>query len=86
MILEAYACYDTKVEAFMTPYFFRSKGEALRAFGEAANDPKSDMSKHSGDYVLHRLGTYDDSNGRLDGRLEPICVVAELVLKDVSAK
>lgn len=84
MVYEAFAIFDTKVGAYLMPLFFRSKGECLRALGDAVNDPKHDLHKHSHDYVLHRVGNWDDTNGVLQSRIEPICVCHELMLTEIN--
>lgn len=80
MVYEMFSIFDTKVQAFHQPMFFRSKGECLRALGDAVNDPKSDLGRHAADYVLHRVGNWDDTNGVLQSRIEPILVCNELVI------
>lgn len=60
MLLKVYSIYDSKVEAYLPPLFFKSKGEFLRSFGEAVNDPKSTISKYPSDYTAFELGSWDD--------------------------
>lgn len=84
MKYEIYSVFDTKVGAFGNPVFFRSKGEALRTLTDACNDPKSDLGRHAGDYVLHRVGSWDDTNARLESMLEPVIVLRELMMADLS--
>ena len=59
------AVYDAKVEAFMTPIFQRSVGEAIRTFSNEASNPKSQISQHPGDFTLYKLATLDQSNGKV---------------------
>ena len=42
MLMKMYSVYDSKVEAYLPPLFYKSKGEFLRAFGEACNDSVSE--------------------------------------------
>lgn len=63
MIMEACAVYDKKIGAYMLPQFFRTKGEAVRAFSDAVASEGAPFSKHSEDYVFCRLGQYDDNSG-----------------------
>lgn len=63
MKLNIYAIYDSKIEAYMQPFFMRTKGEALRAWEELANDSKSNISKHPADFTLFEIGEYDDQTG-----------------------
>lgn len=70
-----------KRKAILTPTFFRSKGEALRSVGDAVNDPKSDLGRHAGDYILFRIGGYDATSGVLAGMpLEPVVSLSDLIV------
>lgn len=63
MILHMYSVYDKAVNAYLQPFYARSKGEALRAFTEAVNDQKHTFNKHAADYTLMLVGEFDDSSG-----------------------
>lgn len=65
MIFKAFNVYDSKVEAYNTPFFLRHKGEALRSFEEIANDKSSAIGKHPGDFTLFEIGTYNELTGEL---------------------
>ena len=65
MINKVFAVKDIKVGAFMAPFFMRSKGEAIRAFTDFANDGQSMPSKHPEDFCLYEIGTWDDDTGSL---------------------
>lgn len=62
MKMNMYTIYDSKVEAYLPPLFFKSKGEFLRAFAEAASDVKSNIGKYPADYTAFELGSWDDGN------------------------
>lgn len=66
MKLKIYSVYDSKVEAYLQPFFLRSRGEALRAFQEVCSDPKSKFFKHGGDYTLFEIGEYDEISGLIE--------------------
>lgn len=80
MTVKVFGIYDSKVEAYLTPFFMRSKGEALRALGIHANDPQHNFCKHAEDFTLFELGTWDESNGKFDVYPAPqsMCVLIEL--------
>lgn len=71
MITKVYTVYDTAVAAFMTPFFCRSHGEAIRSFSDAINDEKSNLAKHLQDYSLFYIGDFDDSSGDIVKPLAP---------------
>lgn len=51
----------------MVPQFFRTKGEAIRAFSDACNaESASHFAKHAEDYMFCRLGSYDDNSGTFE--------------------
>lgn len=74
MIVKMYAVYDSKVEAFLSPLFFQSKGQAVRAFTDAIADSSSPISKHPEDFTIFELGSFDDSNAKFDLHATPISV------------
>lgn len=75
------AVRDHKVGAFSAPFVSRSRGEAIRSFGEAAQAKDSMLFKHPGDYELFSLGTWDDVTGFFDGGgLEPLCGASDFVI------
>lgn len=67
MILQAYAVFDTKAEAYLQPFFMRSRGEAMRAFMDSIQDEKHTFSRHAVDYKLMYIGLFDDSSGVIQG-------------------
>lgn len=66
MKLQIFTVYDSKVEAYMQPFFARSIGEALRNWETACNDGESMMAKHPSDYSLFQIGEFDDTNGSIN--------------------
>lgn len=66
MKLKMYAVYDSKVEAYLQPFFMQTKGEAIRGWQDVCNDPKTNFYKHPADYTLFELGAYDSSTGQVD--------------------
>lgn len=65
MQLKIYTVYDSKVEAYLQPFYVRSKGEAIRAFTETVNDPQSLVGKHPADYTLFEIGEFDDQTAKI---------------------
>lgn len=46
----------------MHPFFMPSKGLAIRAFSDTAQDSKSSIAAHPADYTLFELGEFNDSD------------------------
>lgn len=65
MKLKMFSVVDVKVGAYMTPFFMRSRGEALRAWASTVNDGKSSMCAFPTDFCLYELGEFDDEKGEV---------------------
>jgi len=65
MILNAYSVYDRKGLVYHAPFFAAQDGQAVRSFSDLANDPATTVGRHPDDYVLYRVGAYDDASGSL---------------------
>lgn len=63
MVLQVYSIRDAKAEAFNSPFYQKTKGEALRSFQTAVNDPKTQLNRFPEDFDLYEIGTWDDSTG-----------------------
>lgn len=72
MLMKIYSVYDSKIEAFMQPFFMPAKGAALRAFSECVNDEKHQFGKYPGDFTLFEIGSFEDSSGTLEMWSTPI--------------
>lgn len=74
MRLKVFSILDTKADAFMSPFFMSTTGQAVRAFKDLVNDPKSSVYKHPGDYRLVHIGLFDDQLGKLESldQVEPL--------------
>lgn len=64
-----FAVYDSKAEAYTTPFFDHAEGRAIRTFADCCNDPGHQFGKHPADYTLFQIGEYDDSLGTIDSTL-----------------
>lgn len=84
MKLNVYSIYDSKAQAYNKPFYFHYDGEAIRAFADTVEDPKSVINRHPADYRLYRIGDFDDRGGVLKGVSEPVFVCeATQFVKDV---
>lgn len=71
MIHKVFSVYDSKVEAYLQPFFMQTRGAAVRAITELVGDSKHQFGKYPMDYTLFELGSYDDSNSKFDLHLTP---------------
>jgi len=60
-----YSIFDSKSGIFSVPYFVINDNVALRSFADVVNDPSTTVFRHPTDYVLYKIGEFDDSTGRL---------------------
>lgn len=65
MILNAYSLYDRKALQYHTPFFATADGSAVRSVSDLVADPNTTVGRHPGDYVLYRVGAYDDASGSM---------------------
>lgn len=66
MLLQIFTVYDSKAEAFITPFFMQNIPTAVRVFGDMVNSHDHAFAKHPEDYTLYHLGSYDDDNGNFN--------------------
>lgn len=74
MIHQMFSVYDSKTAAYLPPFFMQTKGQALRAIGDCANDREHTFHKHPEDYTLFYLGTYDDVSSKFEIEATPIAL------------
>lgn len=65
MEINVYTVYDSKTNAYMQPWYARTRGEAIRSFTEAIQNPESMFHKYPGDFTLFEVGTWDDQTGAI---------------------
>jgi len=63
-----FAILDVKANAFMTPFFHATPGQAIRDFSAAVRKGGSVISDYPDDFTLYHIGIFDD----LSGLLEPV--------------
>lgn len=59
------AVRDSKMDAYMQPFFVKSLGVALRSFADEVNRKDSPMNQHPEDYELYHIGYYSEDFGML---------------------
>lgn len=60
---QVFAIFDSKAKFFKSPVLMRTKGEALRAFSDLANDKQTEIGRHPEDFAMFHLGTFDEEKG-----------------------
>lgn len=87
MRLRIYCVLDKAVAAFLQPMFFRSEGEAKRAFIDAVSQEGHQFNKHKADYAFCYVGTFDDTTGSFESSSPVVVLEAATAsaVDDVSA-
>ncbi len=58
-----FAVFDSKVGAFLLPFFSRNRAVVLRSFTTACQDQGSDFNRYAGDYTLFEIGEWEPEKG-----------------------
>ncbi len=65
MLTFVYSVEDKVAEIFFPPFTFKSDEEAIRMFSNCVNTPDHKFEKNPSDYVLHKVGAWDEKMGIL---------------------
>lgn len=84
-MLQIFTVYDSKAEAYLQPFYSRSKGESLRSFHEACNDPNHAFFKHAGDFTLFHLGEWNELEGKFVSLSAPVSMGCAIEFKALGA-
>lgn len=80
MVYDVFCVYDSAIELYLTPFYVRTRGEALRMLRDTANDANHAFRRHPQDYSLYYLGQYYEATGQFKLEPEPRFVVKVLDL------
>lgn len=62
-----YTVYDVKSETYTAPSLNPARGQAIRSFQDAVNDPKGGvLASHPEDFTLFELGDFDIKTGLIE--------------------
>jgi len=83
MLIQIFTVYDSKAEAYLQPFYMATKGQAVRAFTDMANDPNHSFYKHPEDYTLFHLGQYEDARASFHLQKTPAPIGKAIEFKTV---
>ncbi len=87
MRLNAYTIYDVASGVYMRPFFSQADGQATRSFKDIATDADHEIGKHPEDYTLYRIGSFNDTTGKMGGEdLEKLATGLEMTHLDKNPK
>lgn len=66
MKAEVFAVYDSCSKGFLSPWTAINTAQAVRAFLQTAKRVDSAFNQSPMDYVLFKLGIFDDTNAQFD--------------------
>lgn len=58
--------FDSVAGAWHMPLTLQSEAQAVRSFGDALNDGKSEFARHPEDYTLFCMGWFDPQDGSFE--------------------
>ncbi len=65
MILMVFCVFDAASSAFLPPFTFQTRGQAVRSFSDAVNEEGHQFKRHASDYTLFYVGDFDQVTGLL---------------------
>lgn len=63
MYKKVFSIYDEKAEAYLKPFYLDTVGQAIRAVTDAVADPNHEFARHTSDFTLFQLASFDESKG-----------------------
>lgn len=65
MIMSIYSVWDSKADAYITPFFAPNDAVAIRMFSSAVEDSGHDFHRHSEDYSLFKIGQFNQNTAEI---------------------
>lgn len=84
-MLHIFSVYDSKAEAFITPFFAPTAGVASRQWSQACNDQDTQFCKFPSDYTLFELGSFDPMDGQFSILATPISLGLAVTLQTANS-
>jgi hypothetical protein len=87
MLMYMYTVRDSAGQLFGRPFYCHNVGHAVRGFTDQVNDPmdgQNDLFKHTADFELYELGTFDDNTALIETHPQPKAICTGLSVKKPS--
>lgn len=84
--MNIYTIYDSKAEAYLTPFFTDTDATAVRIFTSATTDEQHHFHKYAEDYTLFAIGEWDEKAGEIIPEMAPRSIVNAITIKTVTNK
>ena len=82
-MIKVFTVRDAKADAYLAPFFMKTKGLAIRGFETTVNDQKTEFNKYPEDYDLYQIGEYDEQSGKILSADTPEHICKAVDLKEV---
>lgn len=63
--MKVFSVFDSKAQAYLTPFFSPTNGTAMRAWDKAVNEKGCPFEQNPEDYTLFEVGQWDENRGVL---------------------
>lgn len=71
MIFNMYVIYDVKASVYNRPFYLINDAVAARVAIDLTKDAASDISRHPEDFIMFKLGTFDDQTASFELNSSP---------------
>lgn len=87
MITQVISVFDKGAAVYGPPFFVRHIAEARRSVQQALRDKNTMLAQYPEQFVVFRLGTFDDAKGVFEqSQAEILCEVSELATEVVVSR
>lgn len=69
--MKIFSVHDSKAEAYLPPIYFKTAGEAIRAFESSCAESSSNFYKYPADFTLVELGEFDELSASIATHQKP---------------
>ena len=80
MMRQLFSVFDSKAQAFMTPFVEQSPGTSSRAFEAACNEQGHIFNAHPEDFTLFYIGDFDDATASIETLKAPEAIAAAIAM------
>lgn len=84
MKLSVYTVFDTKAKAYLNPFYSTNDETAKRQILECVLDPQHRFCMHATDYVLFKLGDFENTECKFELLQAPEHMVNLITMKQAS--
>lgn len=80
-MINLYTVHDTVSDTFINPFAMKTDRDAIEGFRVVANDEKTNYNKFPADFVLCRIGTFDERTGKINSDELKTLISAHALIK-----